>query len=87
MLLPIGGILMLVGTISLVVVAIQTGATTGEKVFWGIVNLKCQPLGGIIFFVVKRQGMIPLILVLVGWAIFVFGGGMNAYTNMAPIQP
>ncbi len=83
----LASILMLVGTIWLVVTAIQTGQTTGEKVLWAIVNLLCQPLGGIIFFIVKRQGMVPLILVLIGWAIFVFGGGMAAMQNMSPVTP
>jgi cytochrome c oxidase assembly factor CtaG len=80
-------ILMLVGTIWLVITAVQVGQTTGEKVLWAIVNLLCQPLGGIIFFIVKKAGMVPLILVLIGWAMFVFGGGMAAYQNMAPVTP
>lgn len=45
----LGGLLMLIGTIWLIVLAIQTGETTGEKVIWALVNFFCQPLGGIIF--------------------------------------
>ena len=62
----LGGILALVGTIWLVVIAIQTGHTNGEKVIWALVNFLCQPLGGIVFFIVKRDGLIPLIFVLIG---------------------
>ena len=65
-LVPIGGLLMFVGIISLVVVAIQTGQSTGEKALWALVNFFCQPLGGIIFYIVKKQGLVPLILVIIG---------------------
>lgn len=62
----LGGLLMLVGGIWLIVIAIQTGKDTGEKVIWGLVNFLCQPLGGIIFYIVKKQGLVPLILVIIG---------------------
>lgn len=62
----LGGLLLLVGTIWLIIIAIQTGASTGEKVIWALVNFFCQPLGGIIFYVMKKQGLIPLILVIIG---------------------
>ncbi|MFZ1700443.1 MAG: hypothetical protein WBO10_15895 [Pyrinomonadaceae bacterium] len=62
----LGALLMFVGAIWLIVIAIQTGQTTGDKVLWALVNFLCQPLGGIIFFAVKRQGLVPLILVIVG---------------------
>lgn len=64
--LSLGSILLLVGTIWLIVIAIQTGQSTGDKVIWALVNFFCQPLGGIIFYIVKKQGMIPLILVIIG---------------------
>ena len=53
----LGGLLLLIGTIWLIVIAIQTGTTTGEKVIWALVNFFCQPLGGIIFYVLKKQGL------------------------------
>ena len=80
----LGWLLAVIGMIWLVVTAIQTGATTGEKVIWALVNFFCQPLGGIIFFIVKRQGMIPLLMVIGGWILLVAGGGMATFTNMAP---
>lgn len=69
----LGGILFLVGVIWLIIIAIQTGTTTGEKVIWALVNFLCQPLGGIVFYVMKKQGLVPLILMLIGWAISAFG--------------
>ncbi len=80
----LGWVLVLVGTIWLVVTAIQTGADTKDKVIWGLVNFFCQPLGGIIFFVLKKQGMIPLLLVIAGWIIMVVGGGMNFAVGNLP---
>ena len=62
----LGSILLLVGAIWLIAIAVQTGKTTGEKVIWALVNFFCQPLGGIIFFVMKREGLVPLILVIIG---------------------
>ncbi len=73
----LGWVLVLVGTIWLVVTAVQSGADTKDKVIWGLVNFFCQPLGGIIFYVMKKQGMIPLLLVIAGWIVMVVGGGMN----------
>ena len=69
----LGGLLALVGTIWLIVIAVQTGQTTGDKVLWGLVNFLCQPLGGIIFYFVKKQGLVPLLLVIVGWVIGGYG--------------
>jgi hypothetical protein len=69
----LGGILFLVGMVWLIIIAVQTGQTTGEKAIWGLVNFFCQPLGGIIFYFMKRQGLVPLILMIVGWAICAFG--------------
>lgn len=62
----LGSLIMFIGTIWLVVVAIQSGKTTGEKVIWALVNFFCQPLGGIVFFIVRRVGLVPMILVIIG---------------------
>lgn len=83
----LGWILMVVGTIWLVVTAIQTSAETQDKVIWGLVNFFCQPIGGIVFFFMKKQGLVPLLLVIAGWIIMIVGGGMAAITNMAPVSP
>ncbi|HQU81580.1 MAG TPA: PLDc N-terminal domain-containing protein [Pyrinomonadaceae bacterium] len=82
----IGGLLMFIGTIWLIIVAIQTGQTTGEKVLWALVNFFCQPIGGIVFFFVRKQGLIPLILVIIGSVLFGAGYGsmMNDFMKNMP---
>lgn len=62
----LGGVLLLIGTIWLIIIAVQTGQTTGEKALWGLVNFFCQPIGGIVFYAMKRVGLVPLILVIIG---------------------
>ncbi len=83
----LGWVLMLVGTLWLVVTAIQTSAETQEKVIWGLVNFFCQPIGGIVFYVMKKQGLVPLLLVIAGWIIMIFGGGMAMFRGMTPVTP
>lgn len=82
----LGGLLALIGIIWLVVLSVQTGQTTGEKALWAIVNLICQPIGGIVFFAVKRIGLVPLILVIIGWLISGYGyySGMGGMMNGIP---
>jgi hypothetical protein len=62
----LGSVLVLVGAVWLIVIAVQTGQTTSEKVLWALVNFFCQPLGGIIFYFVRKQGLVPLLLMLAG---------------------
>ncbi len=84
MLAMLGWLLAVIGMIWLIVTAIQTGKDTADKVIWALVNFLCQPLGGIIFFVVKKQGLYPLLLVIAGWILLVVGGGlafMSAYSQ------
>lgn len=83
----LGWILLLVGTLWLVVTAIQTSVETKDKVIWGLVNFFCQPIGGIVFYIMKKQGLVPLLLVIAGWIVMVLGGGAAAFTNMAPVAP
>ena len=86
MLGALGSILLLVGIIWMVVVAIQTGQTTGDKVIWALVCFFCSPLGSIIFFIVKKQGMVPLLLQIAGFILALVGGGFNAYLGgMSPV--
>ncbi|MBP9663112.1 MAG: hypothetical protein KBD94_00720 [Pyrinomonadaceae bacterium] len=87
MLAILGWLLAMIGMIWLVVTAIQTGTTTGEKVIWALVNFLCQPLGGIIFYVVRKQGLYPLLMVIIGWILLVAGGGLSGYANFSGMQP
>ncbi len=62
-----------VGAIWLVVLSIQTGKSTGDKALWAIVNFVCQPIGGIAFFIVKKAGLVPLLMVIAGCILTGFG--------------
>jgi len=77
MLAVVGSLVAFIGAIWLIVTAIQTGQTTGDKVIWGLVNFLCQPLGGIVFYIVKKQGLIPLLMVIGGWILIIAGGGAS----------
>jgi hypothetical protein len=82
----LGYIILLVGIIWMVVIAIQTGQTTGEKVIWALVCFFCSPIGSIIFYIMKKQGMVPLLLQIVGIILLFVGGGFNYSYNMgAPV--
>lgn len=78
----LGGLLVLIGTIWLIVIAIQTGQTTGEKVIWALVNFFCQPIGGIVFYIIKKQGLVPLILVIIG----IILAGIGNYSLMGDMM-
>ena len=77
MLSILGALLAFVGTIWLIITAIQTGKDTTDKVIWAVVNFLCQPLGGIVYFFVKKQGLVPLLLVIAGWIMLVLGGAVT----------
>jgi Na+/melibiose symporter-like transporter len=62
----LGSLLSLIGAIWFIVLSIQTGQSTGEKVIWALVNLICQPIGGIVFYFMKKIGLVPLLLVVAG---------------------
>lgn len=87
MLGAIGGILYLVGLIWMVITAVQTGKDTTEKAIWALVCFFCSPLGSIIFYVVKRRGLIPLLLMIVGLVVVFLGGGFNYSYNMGGVTP
>jgi uncharacterized membrane protein len=82
----LGSILLLIGAIWLIVLAIQTGQTTGEKVLWALVNFFCQPIGGIVFYAMKRVGLVPLILVIIG-AILTGIGNYSMMNDMMRNMP
>lgn len=76
-LIGLGGLLLFVGSIWLVVVAIQTGKSTGEKVVWALVNFFCNPIGGIVFYVMTKQGLVPLLIALAGFVLYIIGALMG----------
>lgn len=73
----VGWLVYVIGLIWMVVTAIQTGKDTSEKAIWGLVCFFCSPLGSIIFFIVKKQGMIPLIMMIAGFIVMIAGGGFS----------
>jgi len=81
MFLGIGALIMLVSIVWFIYLSFQHGASTGEKVIWAIVNFLFQPLAGIIFFFVKKDGLIPMILGIVG--VLFYGYGM--FTSMGEV--
>ena len=83
MALGVGGLLMLICVVWFVVLSIQLGSSTGEKVIWVVVNLFFQPLAGIIFFFVKKAGLIPMILGIIG--VVFYGYGM--FTSISQVMP
>ena len=73
----LGWLLAFGGAVWLIVTAIQTGKDTTDKIIWALVNFLCQPLGGIVFYFVKKQGMVPLLIMIIGWVLLVVGGGLT----------
>ncbi len=73
MFIGIGALLMLICAVWFIVLSVQLGASTGEKVVWAIVNFFFQPLAGIIFFFVKKQGRVPMILGILGVVLYGYG--------------
>lgn len=82
MLSMVGSLLVLVGAIWLIVTAIQTGRSTGEKVLWALANFFCQPIAGIVFYFVQKQGLVPLLLVIAGYVLIFFGGGLAVFSAL-----
>jgi uncharacterized membrane protein YgdD (TMEM256/DUF423 family) len=66
----LGGLVFLVGWIWLVVVSFKVGGA-----LWGILNIFIQPLGGLIFCIVKKAGWQQFIIMVIGLVIcWGFGG-------------
>jgi len=73
---------MLVCVIWFIVLSFQMGTSTGEKVIWAIVNFFFQPIAGIIFFFVKKAGLIPMILGIIGALVYGYGW----FTSMGQVM-
>lgn len=82
MLIGVGGLLMFICIVWFVLLSVQTGASTGEKVVWVIVSILFQPLAGIIFYFVKGAGLIPLILGLIGVVFY----GYSIMTSLGEVM-
>jgi hypothetical protein len=73
MFIGLGALLMLIGIIWFIYLAVQTEQTTGAKVLWALLLFFLQPITGIIYFILRRVGLVPLILVLIGCIIYGYG--------------
>ena len=69
----IGALCLFIGAIWFIYLSFQKGNSTAEKVIWAIVNFFFQPLAGIIFFFVKKDGLVPMILVIIGVVLYGWG--------------
>lgn len=74
-LLYVGVLISFIGSVWFIILSIKTGKSNGEKALWAIVSLICQPIGGLVFYIVKRVGLIPLILVIIGAILMVISYG------------
>jgi hypothetical protein len=82
MAIGIGGLLMLICAVWFIILSIQLGNSTAEKVVWAIVNFLFQPIAGIIFFFVKKAGLIPMLLGIIG--VILYGYGL--FTSMGDVM-
>lgn len=73
MFIGLGALLMLICVVWFIILSIQLGGSTGEKVIWAIVNFLFQPIAGIIFYFVKKAGLIPMILGIIGAILYGYG--------------
>lgn len=83
MVLGVGGLLMLISIVWFIILSFQLGGSTGEKVIWAIVNFLFQPIAGIIFFFMKKAGLVPMILGIIG--VVFYGYGM--FTSLGDVLP
>jgi hypothetical protein len=82
----IGLVLVLIGQVWLVILALLNGRTLAEKLIWTVTNLVLQPITGIIFFMVKRTGLVPLLLAIIGTILMLvsYNSMMRAMIGMVP---
>ena len=90
LLIFVGYALYFIGWVWMIVTAIQTGKDTSDKLIWAAANFFCGIIGGIIFYVVKKQGRTPLMLQVAGIIVsiiaVVLGGGQASF-NLGGMQP
>ena len=73
----LGLILFLVGWIWLMVIAAKT-----EGALWAILIFFFSLLAGLIFCIMKKVGWMQWGIMVLGWLILMFGGGMAALSSM-----
>lgn len=64
----IGGLLALIGLFWLIIIAFQKGG-----ILWGILVVVFSWMGGLVFCIVKKEGWLPLGLLVIGLILAVIG--------------
>ena len=73
----LGLVLFLVGWIWLMVIAAKSAG-----VLWAVLIFFFSIIAGLIFCIMKKVGWMQWGLMLIGWLLLIFGGGLAAYTSM-----
>lgn len=73
----LGLVLFLVGWIWLMVVAYNA-----EGALWAVLIFFFSILAGLIFCIMKKVGWMQWGIMVLGWLLIIFGGGMAAMTSM-----
>ena len=73
----LGLLLFLVGWIWLMVVAYKAAGA-----LWAVLIFFFSLLAGLIFCIMKKEGWMQWGIMLVGWLLIIFGGGMAAMSSM-----
>jgi hypothetical protein len=73
----LGVVLMLVGWIWLMVIAYKSAGA-----LWAVLIFFFSLLAGLIFCIMKKEGWMQWGLLLIGWLLVMFGGGMSAMSSM-----
>jgi hypothetical protein len=81
MFVGIGWLLMIIGVIWMIYLAVTTETTTGSKAIWGILIFFFGPIAGTIYFLMKKVGLVPLILMWIGVLIY----GYSAFTSVSTL--
>ena len=78
----IGAAMAFVGMIWLIILSIKSGKSIAGKAFWAIANFAFQPIAGIVFYIMRRNGLIALLMLIFGW-ILLMTGWLSASGHLA----
>lgn len=73
----LGVVLFFIGWIWLMVVAFKA-----KGALWAVLIFFFSLLAGLIFCIMEKTGWMQWVIMVVGWLIIVFGGGMAAMSSM-----
>ena len=78
----LGWLVMLVGAIWMIYTAVTTETTTGSKAVWGILIFLFGPLAGTVYFLMKKVGLVPLVLMWIGVLVY----GYSVFTAASSLM-